>query len=506
MSHAPSRSFTEIPSPPEVRQYRRVLCQWLRELVQAMAVCGLLALASVALAQTGDEPDKTQGALSVKGGRGEIPFTELKQILDNSVSSVERLLIMTQCFGGNALEIFEGTKTIISAAKGEEKAVYGFYDIEAAKQLKPGAGRTAKTVHDAATAKKHEDETTTTGGFAAPEDFSLENTSPSGAIRKRYVLVYAGQPTEVQDDGVEVGDKAQRDIIKNNFLSDAGTTVVSVGGDGTDGWDYPATRKGLQDALDAIRVAIDAGNAPEKEQFIMFVTDHGALSNSDGTLIIHRSTFELEYNMILMHQIMETEGVRQTIEAQMQSQIETDPDESDPGEVPGFYSEFGSDENEIQPFNPETDGPIFQPGDIEIEVTPSTNGGSNLRSLLTPMPTSSLISTTLTDFTELYIDLGDADPAFPGIIGDLPGEGVSLFFPYPLELFAEHFVSDLNLTITNNTGSAVSLTGMTLSTGPIMKDIAGEIPEPSTAPEPNTLILAALSLLSLGMTRKRRRR
>jgi hypothetical protein len=117
-------------------------------------------------------------------------------------------------------------------------------------------------VHDDAVLRSHPEENPQEQG----PNLSLEVPQPAGAIRDRQVLVYAGNPSDIDD--------ADRDAIEANLDPDPYTTVITVGGYGSiDGYDYPASRGGFREALSEIAAAMDSYT-----QFIFFVTGQGGMS------------------------------------------------------------------------------------------------------------------------------------------------------------------------------------------------------------------------------------
>src|SRR5207244_4037052 len=83
-------------------------------------------------------------------------------------------------------------------------------------------------------------------------------------------------------------DAGDRDTIKQNFAGEPNTTVTTAGGEpsvndrqlGQNGWDYSGTLGGLEAAIKKAGDAIKNSSHPEREQFILFVGDHGMM----GTL------------------------------------------------------------------------------------------------------------------------------------------------------------------------------------------------------------------------------
>ena len=230
------------------------------------------------LALDAQSQDKV-GTLSTSIGDS-ITDTQLADWIDELIppaTSGQRLIVLTECFGGDKVDNFAGkaNTAVISATSPGETATYGGYDDDAAAALKPGATNTGATVHAAGSGDAKA--TPTTGGGLAPGGFSLAPVAtPTDMIESRHVLVYAGQP----DGGGGTTDVMQRDTIKANFAGDA--TVTTVGGAGGGGWDHPGSAKGLRAALKAIGDDIANDPMPTKEQFILFVTDHGDLHKKDA--------------------------------------------------------------------------------------------------------------------------------------------------------------------------------------------------------------------------------
>lgn len=69
---------------------------------------------------------------------------QLDQMIDSVVPpSAKRLIVLTQCYGGDCLDNFTGTNTaVVSATSSGQKAKYGGYDDDAANACKPEAGKT----------------------------------------------------------------------------------------------------------------------------------------------------------------------------------------------------------------------------------------------------------------------------------------------------------------------------------------------------------------------------
>ena len=70
--------------------------------------------------------------------------------------------------------------------------------------------------------------------------------------------------------------------VNENFKDEKNTTVRTCGGEpdaadnsrGRNGWDYPGNKEGLKRAIDEAAKEIEKAK-PKREQFILFVSDHG---------------------------------------------------------------------------------------------------------------------------------------------------------------------------------------------------------------------------------------
>ncbi len=225
----------------------------------------------------------TRGTLSTSTGSS-IYGEDLVKWIDEFIPATSpRLVVLTECFGGNKVGNFSaspnlGNTAVASATSSGEQATYGGYDSGASGALRPGAGRTGQTVHDGGVGGKASTETPSTGGGLGLGNFSLEDTSATGAVKSRHVLVYAGKP-----DAGAGRDVDQRNAIKNAFAGQANTTVRSAGGAGGGGWDNAGSADGLRSALKSIQTEINNSSDPSSEQFILYVTDHGDLHKQDDS-------------------------------------------------------------------------------------------------------------------------------------------------------------------------------------------------------------------------------
>jgi hypothetical protein len=231
----------------------------------------------------------------------------------------QKLLVLTECFAGNVAlsAAFRNAPNtcILAATVQNQTGKYGGYHDDAARALKPEGGRTARTVHtQGVKGKKTAPPGTTntwlyrfensewpiTGGTLPPEAFLLEPITPTSQVQSRHIIIFMGQPEtkEVRienHDGVtvplprgaptQIDDNADREAIIQNFAGQPNTTVVTLGGGpsrnnpdlGTNGWGMPGTSYALGRALEAAGAAIRASENPAREQFILFVGDHGDL-------------------------------------------------------------------------------------------------------------------------------------------------------------------------------------------------------------------------------------
>ncbi|MCK4365027.1 MAG: hypothetical protein KAW45_03145 [Thermoplasmatales archaeon] len=180
------------------------------------------------------------------------------------------LLIFTQCFSNEWHDTFDGRPktTVITASPRGRFAYFGGLGEDAAEDLRPEAGRDIVDYYfdiiDGAHANESPEIYVPEG-----EGFSFEPTSEDGEIQSRHILFYAGKPEH--RGGRRPYDTWRLNKIKENFAGQYQTTVTAVGGRGTaDGYDYPGSYDGLEDALEEI-----SQNMNENEQFIFFASDHG---------------------------------------------------------------------------------------------------------------------------------------------------------------------------------------------------------------------------------------
>jgi hypothetical protein len=220
------------------------------------------------------------GTLSTSSGSS-IPSPDVYAWLQKYVTNGKMLLILSECFGGNALAFMPGAGNIaaLSATSANQLAQYGGFDVAAAQNLKPytppAPATSAQTVFDAGNANKGAGETPQAAGapFLAPNAFSLISTNAVGTtVAGRQVLMYAGVP----DGGGNTTDAAQLNTITTNFAGEANTTVTGVGDNAANPWTGGAgNAAGLQMAIKTAGTNITAAD----QQLILFVGDHGGARN-----------------------------------------------------------------------------------------------------------------------------------------------------------------------------------------------------------------------------------
>lgn len=424
----------------------------------------------------------TSGFLSTSGGAAQISSSDLFFQIDRYIPrEAPKLLIFAQCFGGNmalhSLIRNMPNTTILSATTPNQEAHYGGYHDDAARGLKPEAGRTASTVHEEASIGKStiipKDPSDTSpdpvdptqlkelfhkyaelpriSGTVPPEQFSLEPVTSTGAVRSRHIVIYAGRPdsktefvlrhgTHTIPTSPPVGtkerfsDAADRDQIRQNFPADATTTVSAVGGEkGDAGWDHPGTLDGLHKAIKEAGAAIEAAADPSKEQFILFVTDHGEIGAE-----LFPAPQQVPANQRRNLRAAAGSGTRVGTDLQPLA-----PDD------PAIDSMIRSSRNQpglrLRFAAPGGAVPNLAPGNLSLEL--SNSGGV----------------VTLNQFSAEGVDL-DGD----GVIGSDPAEGVLAFFPVEetllLDLLAQ---GPFSIDLVNNTGQSLEITEAMLLSGAI---------------------------------------
>jgi hypothetical protein len=403
----------------------------------------------------------TEGVLPVLSGAG-IYQEDLDLWLVLSLpADAQRLLIFTQCYGGNWVQQFAGDVATATASAQEAGNVawYGGYHAGASMAFGPGLGRTGQDVHDGGVVHRDSRETPQTGGLLPLSSFSLSDNNNNAVIKKhRRVLVYAALPDKFWDE-------LDRSNIDNHFAGQPLTVLENIGLDGGSGfWDFAATAKSLRDRIQ--QAGLDLASAPpgSPKQFLLFVTDHGGLGK-----VVKPDT---------MMPIGPLGSVNQTLSAFSSSTLDAAALLADPENQPGFAIRIG-----MIPFDHtvayQASGlgdytPLFAAGDWSVAVSD-------------PLGQPIFSSGT---FSETYVDL-DGDGLLTG-----PGEGVELFFPISesLLLSPELFdrPDDVTVNVANGLDREYGLVSVALVTGAVAK-----------APEPNAAAPAAiLALLGLAAWRR----
>jgi len=226
------------------------------------------------------------GTLSTASGSS-IPSPDVYAWMQKYITNSKMLLILSECFGGNALAFMPGAGNIaaLSATSVNQLAQYGGFDSHAAAALAPGLNTTAQDVFNAGTNNHGAGETPQAAAapFLAPNAFKLISTNdPGKTVQARQIIFYAGVP----DGGNNTSDADQLSTITTNFNGEANTTVTGVGDSAVNPWTGgQGNAAGLQGAIKAAggTITTNAGaplNIPAaNQQFILFVGDHGGARN-----------------------------------------------------------------------------------------------------------------------------------------------------------------------------------------------------------------------------------
>lgn len=227
-------------------------------------VCMVIAVFLFAATSTALPDIETHGTLAANDGKHiydwELDLLTNLYIGDTAGTHYESMVLaFTECYGGDKFDDFFGydNTALLSGSFPGHQCYYGGYHRALAGALRPGVK--SQAAHAAGVAG------------AAPGDtpmYSGANVT-LGGTNSTHVLVWAGAPN--WQDQADIND------IHGNFAGHPGTTVTVLSGDGTGQHaDAAATLHNLVDAFKNIGAQMNA-----KEQFVLFVTDHGDLDQCD---------------------------------------------------------------------------------------------------------------------------------------------------------------------------------------------------------------------------------
>lgn len=395
-----------------------------------------------------------------------ISDVQLYSLMLQIPKEVKRLLIFSQCYGGEFAKspLFQFSHTATMSASGpDETSIYGGFHLGVSGGAKPEEGRTAQTIYDDGMANAYLDgsgfETTEMkGGGLDLKEFHLDPVTETGKVRSRHIIIYCGKPgigkkkdrKTGKDLGEEVSDKDDRDRIKKNFRNEPHTTIYTVGGPpasssspnetkGTDGWDYRGDFHGLAQAFRRVKEDLDKDKAAErpldKEQFILYVGDHGEYKRSKNSVTIP----PVSSRTTAFTTIDASARFRNALEVDMENQ-------------PAFEFVLPYDDLNVK-VQRDAGGnyiPFYAQGDFFMEIIPPPGKGS---------------PDYLSTFFERYCDDGD------DILGNQPGEGVLLRFAIDETIFLDKYLNGapVDIVITNNTSSAVYVGVISQSTGTVSR-------------------------------------
>jgi len=382
-----------------------------------LLIAAMLSAAGTASAQI------ATGALAGNAGNNSaIIDTHVAHLIRTHVPGCnKKLLIMTQCYGGNFIDEFsaDASIAIASATSEGELSHYNTYDLGAALSLRPEAGHNAQVMHTEAIAIGQSaatlagivlTEVPDVGGGLALVDYPLEATTKP-LQQAVHILFYAGKPEEP--------DVAQYWIIRE--LYPHADIVVVASGPLMPVINYPSTKTGLEDALMAMGQRM--GNC--NDFFIMFVGDHGHQIWDLGT----------PYEIFLQTQIP-TPALPQSVADDLNGT-------PDPAPMLVLFLPYPPNS---PPFPTPPAGPApFDPDDWSVSVPLSAGNFEAMGS------------------RQMYDDGGN------GIVGDGPNEGVRVEFDMAAAQFIDAYVGHTNLvTVTNGTGQARTIQ-LILDPGPVSK-------------------------------------
>lgn len=412
----------------------------------------------------------------------------LRHMLDYYIpAESKKLLVLTECFAGSialSRHFVDAPNTVVvSATSPNQTGKFGGFHDDAARGLKPETDRTAADLFEGASVGKTTGALTVDGvdvskedlfkssewplvsGGLAAEDFLLGPVLTTPSLSSRHVVVFMGSPdrrlprvslhgsTTIGDPSgqrLEVTDNLDRARIELNFKGEANTTVHTAGGApsesdptrGQDDWDHPGTLDGLEQAIREAGEAIRNSPNPAREQFILFVGDHG----EEGQLAPLPEVPPVVPAVTL-------EPVKLTVSWSLSPKADL------------FYYHLGLDSSNapglgltLVPETASNNVPRLQqaparwrppePGSLTLEL---------LRPDRPPMVLNAFVSGT--------VDLDD-----DGVIGSVPGEGVQLFFPVPEDVVVQDLAgSTLEVRAVHRGTHAFRVTRLSLSSGAVAK-------------------------------------
>lgn len=403
---------------------------------RAPSTAALVSVAfSCASAFSQSSTSSPHGTLATTEGCPIYDFELASLIATHIPACTKKLLVFTECYGGDKINDFANSPNtaVISATKPGQTAQYGGYHDDAARALKPGPGRNGNDVHVAGRNGRGKGETPTRGGTMSAGNFNLDNVTDNGPVRSRHIVVYAGIPNAM--------DSADRNAIKNNFQGEPNTTVHTAGAHGAaNGYDQPGSSGGLHRAIDDAATEITNSPDPCREQFILFVTDHGDLEKLTND----------EVRLIQSGQTIRTTivGFRSGLEANGSDFLNTS------GNTTSY--------SVILPLGAvgmtwrETNGRMFPNGTLTLKVQA---GG---------------YAAYITAFRELHSDFDNS-----GIIGDFPMDSILIEFDISEDIFVSSFFDNtITAAFTNRSRYTLPLGLQGLHSGEMMR---GEYQAPCIA-------------------------
>ncbi len=408
----------------------------------------------------------------------QLPADTFRSMIDRFIpAESQKLLVLTECFAGNIAKSpsFQNAPNtcILSATVQNQTGKYGGYHDDAARALKQEAGRSARTVHEQGVKGKKtspppphgetnqfaflfmNSEWPITGGTLAPEGFSLEPITANSAVKSRHIVVFMGDPQvknvriEMHGDVtvplpfgavVTIRDAADRDAIKQNFSGQPNTTFMTAGGEpnpndarqGLNGWDMPGTSRALARAIQAVGDAIRNSPNPAREQFILFVGDHGGT----GFVSAPFRTNAAAQSSIFLPEALTVFGSEDALYELISR---------DPNGTPQLHVQIEPNNNRTPALASAFAPPVtFAPGSFSLTL--SGGPGNEL---------------TLADFTQFNLDW-DGD----GLISPAGGEYFTLRFPITeFQLFSRFLGGSPALRFENRSDQNVTVTRFRLEYG-----------------------------------------